>query len=85
MNPVLRQMKKHSPSSGQNSQLVLRWLLVHSGWSPTPQVKPRTYQGLFIQTYEVSVLTIIQKRTWPNLGTTHRAKSNVFGTLMGTS
>jgi len=31
MNPIWRRMKKRSPSSGQNSQLVHRWLLVHSG------------------------------------------------------
>jgi hypothetical protein len=30
MNPIWRQMKKCTPSSGQNSQLVHWWLLVHS-------------------------------------------------------
>jgi hypothetical protein len=28
--PHLRRMKKHSPSNGQNGQLVYWWLLVHS-------------------------------------------------------
>jgi hypothetical protein len=31
MNPIWRQMKKHSPSSGQNDQLVHWWLLIHFG------------------------------------------------------
>jgi len=31
MNPIRRRMKKCNPSSGQNSQLVHWWLLVHSG------------------------------------------------------
>jgi hypothetical protein len=31
MNPIWRRMKKRSPSSGQNGQLVHWWLLVHSG------------------------------------------------------
>jgi hypothetical protein len=31
LNPIRRRMKKRSPSSGQNSQLVHWWLLVHSG------------------------------------------------------
>jgi hypothetical protein len=30
MNLILPRMKKHSPSSGQNGQLVHWWLLVHS-------------------------------------------------------
>jgi len=30
MNPIWRQMKKCTPSSGQNGQLVHWWLLVHS-------------------------------------------------------
>ncbi len=29
MNPIWRQMKKCTPSSGQNDQLVHWWLLVH--------------------------------------------------------
>jgi hypothetical protein len=35
MNLISRRMKKRSPSSGQNGQLVHWWLLVHSG---LPQV-----------------------------------------------
>jgi hypothetical protein len=31
MNLICRRMKKRSPSSGQNGQLVHWWLLVHSG------------------------------------------------------
>jgi len=31
MNPIWCRMKKHSPSNGQNDQLVHWWLLVHSG------------------------------------------------------
>jgi len=31
MNPIRHRMKKRSPSSGQNGQLVHWWLLVHSG------------------------------------------------------
>jgi hypothetical protein len=31
MNPIWGRMKKRSPSSGQNGQLVHWWLLVHSG------------------------------------------------------
>jgi hypothetical protein len=31
MNSIWRRMKKRSPSSGQNGQLVHWWLLVHSG------------------------------------------------------
>ncbi len=30
-NPIRRRMKKRNPSSGQNGQLVLWWLLIHSG------------------------------------------------------
>jgi hypothetical protein len=30
MNPIWRQMKNCTPSSGQNGQLVHWWLLVHS-------------------------------------------------------
>jgi hypothetical protein len=32
MSPIRHQMKKRNPSSGQNSQLVHWWLLIHSGW-----------------------------------------------------
>jgi len=31
MNPIWHRMKKRSPSSGQNDQLVHWWLVVHSG------------------------------------------------------
>jgi hypothetical protein len=31
MNPIWRQMKKRNPSSGQNSELVHWWLLIHFG------------------------------------------------------
>jgi hypothetical protein len=31
MMPIWHRMKKSSPSSGQNGQLVHWWLLVHSG------------------------------------------------------
>jgi hypothetical protein len=30
MNPIWRQMKKRTPSNGQNDQLVHWWLLIHS-------------------------------------------------------
>jgi hypothetical protein len=30
MNPILCRMKKRSPSTGQNNQLVHWWLLIHS-------------------------------------------------------
>ncbi len=36
MNPIWRQMKKCSPSSGWNSQLVHWWLLVHFGHGEPP-------------------------------------------------
>jgi hypothetical protein len=36
MNPIWRQMKKRTPSSGQNGQLVHWWLLVHS--APHPEL-----------------------------------------------
>jgi hypothetical protein len=39
MNPIQRQMKKRNPSSGQNSQLVHWWLLIHSG-HPAPTTAP---------------------------------------------
>jgi len=34
MNPIWRQMKKRTPSSGQNGQLVHWWLLVDSAHLP---------------------------------------------------
>jgi hypothetical protein len=80
MNPIWHRIKKVTPSSGQNSQLVHWWLLVHSGpvgpvltrntASPVGQtVVPvdsnRFYQGLFQSV--TSFHSTVNSHFWTNM------------------
>jgi hypothetical protein len=42
MNPIQCWMKKYSPSSGQNNQLMHWWLLVHSGLMIIQMISQKT-------------------------------------------
>jgi hypothetical protein len=46
MNHIWHQMKKRSPFSGQNGQLVHWWLLVHSGPFVTSSFLARPLSGI---------------------------------------